>query len=103
MADSFFDHPDRIFQSIRFGAVGYLLKSSLPDRLLEALIEAGEGGAPMWPPIARKMAAHFSKIASKSPADYRLRYREMEVLAYLFDGLSFKLFGSKLGISIAQS
>ncbi|MBL7942940.1 MAG: response regulator transcription factor [Flavobacteriales bacterium] len=93
-----FDDTDRVFHSIRNGAVGYLLKSTPPTRLLEAIIEVNEGGAPMTPSIARKMMQHFQHEEIPAKADYHLTGREREVLTLLVDGLSYKMIADKLGI-----
>src|SRR5262245_43527752 len=54
-----YDDDDRIFQAICAGACGYLLKSTPPARLLEAIREAFEGGSPMSPTIARRVLELF--------------------------------------------
>src|SRR5688572_20842601 len=52
---------DKVFESICNGACGYLLKKTPPAKLLEAIREAHEGGAPMSPEIARKVVTLFQK------------------------------------------
>ncbi|MFN8697898.1 MAG: response regulator [Flavobacteriales bacterium] len=93
-----FDDEERVFTALRNGAIGYLLKSTPPERLLEALAEVSEGGAPMSPSIARKVMSYFN-AQQKSPApDYHLTAREKEVLAALVSGLSYKMTAEKLFI-----
>src|SRR5687768_12192296 len=58
-----YDGQDKVFESICNGACGYLLKKTPPARLLEAIREAHEGGAPMTPEIARKVVSLFQKTA----------------------------------------
>ena len=51
--------PDTIFEALRAGASGYLLKQTPPERLHAALVEAASGGAPMSPSIARLVVSSF--------------------------------------------
>lgn len=94
-----FDDVDKIFLSLRNGALGYLLKSTSPEKLLEALHELYDGGAPMSPVIARKVMTHFQNQhrEDKRP-DYQLSQREIEVLKLLVDGLSYKMIAAELQI-----
>lgn len=90
---------EKVFQSIRNGAVGYILKNTLPDKLLEAVREAYRGGAPMSPEIARKVIGYFR--GSDGPAlTASLSEREIEVLQCLIDGHSYKSIADKLFISV---
>lgn len=97
-----FDDDDKVFYALCFGASGYLLKSTPPSKILEAIKEVHEGGAPMSPVIARKMLQMFRKqppsrqVAEK---DYQLSPREKEVLECLVKGMSLKIIGSTLHIS----
>jgi DNA-binding NarL/FixJ family response regulator len=93
-----FDDENRVFDSLRNGAVGYLLKSSAPDKLLDALADAHAGGVPMSPSIARKMLSHFQNERRDLKKDYDLTLREKEVLALLIEGLSYKLIADRLSI-----
>ena len=54
-----FDDNDRIFQAITHGASGYLLKSSSPGKIIEAIHEAYTGGAPMTPSVAKQVLKHL--------------------------------------------
>jgi DNA-binding NarL/FixJ family response regulator len=94
-----FDDADRVFESLRFGAMGYLLKSSAPSRVLDALIEVYEGGAPMTPSIARKVMLQLQDEEPKQMVDYQLTTREREVLALLVEGHSYKMISSQLDIA----
>lgn len=93
-----FDDSDRVFNSLRNGAMGYLLKSSSPTKLLDALLEVSEGGAPMSPSIAKKVMLHLQSEAPSKTVDYQLTAREKEVLTLLVDGLSYKMIADKLSI-----
>ncbi|MEN9638292.1 MAG: hypothetical protein RLZZ262_160 [Bacteroidota bacterium] len=94
-----FDDADRVFESLRFGAMGYLLKSSAPSRVLDALIEVYEGGAPMTPSIARKVMLQLQDEEPKQMVDYQLTTREREVLALLVEGHSYKMISGQLDIA----
>ena len=92
---------DKIFASICNGASGYLLKNTTPARLLQAIVEVYEGGAPMTPAIAQKVLDKFrrqSPILSKELND--LSVREKEILECLVEGMSYKMIASSCNISI---
>jgi DNA-binding NarL/FixJ family response regulator len=91
---------DKVFESICNGACGYLLKKTPPARLLEAIQEAHEGGAPMSPEIARKVVTLFRRQAPRPPVDHELTPREVELLALLAEGYSYESAGHQLGLSI---
>ena len=94
-----FEEAERVYAALQAGAMGYLLKSTPPDALIAAIREAHEGGAPMTPSIARKVLLQWHAPPAAS-ADHGLNTREREVLQCLVDGLSYKMVGDKLGISI---
>jgi DNA-binding NarL/FixJ family response regulator len=89
---------DRIFEAICAGACGYLLKDTPPARLLECIHEAGSGGAPMSPEVARKVVTMFQKTAPPSRQEHRLSARELEVLRLLADGHSYKTAGAAVSL-----
>lgn len=90
---------EKVFQSIRNGAVGYILKNISSDKLLEAIREAYRGGAPMSPEIARKVIGYF-RGGDNSDLTAPLSEREVEVLQCLIDGHSYKSIAEKLFISV---
>lgn len=97
-----FDDDDKIFEAIKAGAVGYLLKDENPDRLINALYEVVEfGGAPMSPRIARKSLQMLSKakIDAKKVHDSVLSDREMEILKGLVDGKDYKQLATEINLS----
>lgn len=94
-----FDNQDKVFESLCAGAVGYLLKNTPPARLLEAIREVYEGGAPMTPSIARKVMLHFRQHVTTQKEDYHLSQREREVLLHLTNGLSYKMIAAQMGIT----
>lgn len=94
-----FEDEERIFASIKAGASGYLLKNASPDRIIEAVREAHEGGAPMSPSIAMRVLRYFREEAEVATPDYALTDREKEILNALVSGLSYKMIAADVGIS----
>jgi DNA-binding NarL/FixJ family response regulator len=97
-----FDDDEKVFSSICFGASGYLLKNTSPVKIVEAIKEVYEGGAPMTPVIAQKVLQMFRKNPpsnSTPERDYNLSPREKEVLECLVKGMSLKMVGETLFIS----
>jgi DNA-binding NarL/FixJ family response regulator len=91
---------DHVFEAICAGACGYLLKDTPPTRLLEAIRELHEGGAPMSPEIARKTVTMFQRVAPPRSEDGRLSARETEVLRLLAEGHSYKTAAAELNVSL---
>lgn len=96
-----FDEAERVFESICNGACGYLLKRTAPARLLEAIREAKDGGAPMTPEIARQVIDLFRQSPPPPPrAQHGLSPREMQVLALLAEGYAYTNLAAQLDISV---
>lgn len=91
---------DRVFESICKGACGYLLKNTPPARLLEAIAETHNGGAPMSPEIARKVVTLFQKTGPPERIDERLTPQEMRLLRLLVEGHTYQGAADMLKISI---
>lgn len=90
----------KIFDSLKAGASGYLLKhTSLPE-IKESIENLMKGGAPMSPQIARKVISHFNEEAPKKNEDSMLTNREQDIVNGLVDGLSYKLIADRYDISI---
>jgi len=96
-----FEDDDKIFEAIRSGASGYLLKKTSPQQIIEAIHELHQGGAPMSASIARKVIHSFQSPSFNNLKDYELTPREMEILYSLVDGLSYKKIADKYSISIS--
>ena len=90
---------DLLFQALKAGACGYLLKRSSPEELLRAIAEVRSGGAPMTGEIARMVVETFQKPAPEEPTHSELSAREMEILALVAKGQMNKQIGPALGIS----
>jgi DNA-binding NarL/FixJ family response regulator len=95
-----YDDDDRVFQAMCAGACGYLLKSTPPARLLEAITEIANGGAPMSPEVARKVVELFRRVQPPEQAGYRLTPQETRLLRMLVDGHSYKTAAAEAGVSI---
>ncbi|TDH28684.1 response regulator transcription factor [Segetibacter sp. 3557_3] len=96
-----FEEESKIFAAICAGANGYLLKSTVPSKYIDAIREVAEGGSPMSPVIAAKVLKMFKhqNVQVDSITDYNLSSREQEILGLLVDGLSYKLIAGKLFIN----
>ena len=94
-----FDDDKSVFDAIRFGANGYLLKKSAPTAIVNAIIDVCNGGAPMNASIATQVLKMFAGMTSGGK-DYDLSDREKEVLKSLVDGNSYKMVAASLNISI---
>ena len=95
-----FEQSDLIFNSIRAGASGYLLKSTPPEELIQAIEQVHAGGAPMTMQIARKVVDHFRQIQQPSSDVEQLTPREQELLELLSKGCSYKEIADQLAISM---
>jgi DNA-binding NarL/FixJ family response regulator len=101
LMETIFEDDEKVFYSICNGAEGYILKNTPPVRILEAIREIYEGGAPMTPSIASKVLAMFKSGTSFTKDEsYNLSEREREVLKYLVDGMSYKLVAEKCFVSL---
>jgi DNA-binding NarL/FixJ family response regulator len=92
-----FEDDEKLFQCLCAGANGYLLKKTPPGKLVDAIQEVLEGGAPMSPSIAKKVLGTFSTKNQRSI--YNLTAREAEVLQLLTKGYSIKMIAAELIIS----
>ena len=90
-----FDDSEKIFQAVRVGASGYLLKNAPPTKLIEAIRDVVSGGAPMTPTIAYKVLEVFRKKNIELPTNHvsiaQLTERQKEILECLVQGRSYKL------------
>ena len=96
-----FDDDEKIFDAIRAGASGYLLKKTPPSEIIEAIRELYQGGAPMTSSIARRVIQSFQASPPSIIEDYQLTVRENEILYSLVDGLSYKKIADKYCVSIS--
>ena len=95
-----FDDNKNVFESIKNGANGYILKKTAPARLLEYIAEAASGGAPMSANIATQVLKMFSSMNNSKGEDYNLSDREKQVLQFLVNGYSYKMIAAEMIIAI---
>jgi DNA-binding NarL/FixJ family response regulator len=96
-----YEDSERIFQALRAGACGYLLKRAQPERVLAAIQEAHEGGVPMTPEIARKVIGQFRGQVTTANEVEQLSPREREVLELVMHGLGNKAIAERLSVTVA--
>lgn len=96
-----YEEDEKIFEALAAGANGYILKKTAPGKLLEAIRELQDGGAPMSSQIARKVVTAFQGKPSTSGITSldKLSNRENEILELLAKGLLYKEISSQLGIA----
>ncbi|MDO7877565.1 response regulator transcription factor [Hymenobacter sp. ASUV-10] len=94
-----FEDTDNIFEALRRGASGYLLKSTPLPQLKAGLLDVAQGGAPMSRTVARKVLGHFKPSPVTQPA--LLTERERDVVQGLVEGLSEKLVAARLGVGLS--
>lgn len=99
-----YEESEKIFEALSAGASGYILKKTDPARMLEAIRELYEGGAPMSSQIARKVVAAFqkqsqNKLMGESEELDLLTNREKEILELLSRGLMYKEIASQTFLS----
>lgn len=95
-----FEDRDKIFDALRAGATGYLLKKSTAIQIIEAITELANGGSPMSGEIARKVLEFFTHPESGKLNAYTLSERELEILRRLVEGDSYKMIGDHCCISM---
>jgi len=95
-----FDDDDRVFEAIKAGATGYLLKKTSPARIMEAIREVYDGGAPITPSIARRILMHMHSRPAPENSLSQLTEREMQVLGLLAEGKSYKMVAATCGVGI---
>jgi DNA-binding NarL/FixJ family response regulator len=95
-----YEERDLIFDSLRAGAKGYLLKNVRPAELIQAIEQIHLGGAPMSVQVARKVVDYFDGLSRPMAEADNLTKREREVLALLAQGYLYKEISARLGISL---
>lgn len=95
------DDDERIFEALCAGAAGYLLKTTPPARLLQALQEVVAGGSPMSPEIARRAIALFRHLRSARSDEHHLTPHEARLLQLLADGYSYRTAARRLQVSVS--
>lgn len=91
------DDAGSIFEALAAGAHGYILKTTPPAQIMQAISEAVAGGSPMSSAIARKVIQHFHGLPPRNLG--QLTPRELQILEQLAEGYTDKEIGNKLGIA----
>jgi DNA-binding NarL/FixJ family response regulator len=91
---------DNIFNALKAGAAGYISKTSSPVKIIEAIQDAFDGGAPMSSQIARKVVSYFQQDRQVNAELEKLSVREQEILKYLSKGYRYKEISGFLFVSI---
>jgi DNA-binding NarL/FixJ family response regulator len=99
MVTVYADH-DKIFDALKAGACGYLLKCSTPEEVRQAIVDVRKGGAPMSPEIARRVVEAFHQPLPKEAEAMKLSRRETELLDLLSAGLSNKEIADRMCLSV---
>jgi DNA-binding NarL/FixJ family response regulator len=98
MMFTIYEDNDQVFEALKAGATGYILKNTTPDKIIEALLELHAGGSPMSPKIARKVLSAFT---TKKVVTDLISKREQEVLELLSKGYLYKEIGDQLNITLS--
>ena len=94
-----FSEDEMVFPAIKSGALGYLLKDSLPDELIRAIRNVNRGEASLHPSIARRLIQELSQPTTLPPTQEPLTERELEVLRLVAKGYSNEEIGDALIVS----
>lgn len=93
-----FDDDNNVFESIKAGATGYILKKTPYNKVLDAIKELNDGGSPMSSGIARKVLSYFQNYPPATD-NYKLTPREKQIMEALSKGLLYKEVASELSMS----
>lgn len=88
-----------IFEAIKSGADGYILKKSSPQKILDAIQQVFEGGAALTPIVAKQVMAFFKPLPAKPDSPVHLTLREREILVLITQGMTNDMMAEKLFIS----
>lgn len=94
-----YEDDSKIFEALKAGASGYLLKRAAIDEIFDSIMSLHDGGSPMSPMIARKVVASFQKQHLSNQPDGIISEREQEILDLMSEGLRSKEIAAKLFIS----
>ncbi len=95
-----FEDDEKIFNSLKAGAMGYLVKGESMDKILSSIRDVYSGGAPMSFSIARRVLQHFEKKLPEIKGFDELTKREQEILELLSQGFLYKEIADQKCISM---
>lgn len=98
MMFTIYEDSEQVFEALEAGASGYLLKNTKPEKIIAAVKELQDGGAPMTAGIARRVVHSFQRQTMIANEQAKLSARENDVLTLLAKGLLYKEIAQKLGI-----
>lgn len=94
-----YEEDEKVFEALKAGASGYMLKKHGPQKIIEALKELYNGGSPMSADIARKVVTAFHAAEKKDEPAYYLTKREQDILQLLAKGMLYKEIAQQIAIS----
>src|SRR6476661_7082969 len=94
-----YEDDEKVFEALKAGASGYMLKKHGPQKIIEALKELHNGGSPMSTDIARKVVSAFHANEKHSESGYHLTKREFDILQLLAKGMLYKEIAQQISIS----
>jgi DNA-binding NarL/FixJ family response regulator len=94
-----YEDNELIFEALKAGANGYLIKSSPPEEMLQAIRDACNGSTPLSGPVALRVMEHFHKMGPSPKETENLSARERQILDLLAMGFIYKEIGIKLSIT----
>ena len=99
MMFTIYENSDTVFEALKAGATGYILKNSSPVKIIESLQELHNGGSPMNPEIAKKLVQRFQK-QTFSENEYNLTPKEQKILELMSKGYLYKEIAGKLNNTV---
>ncbi|MBA4155292.1 response regulator transcription factor [Flavobacterium sp.] len=96
-----YEDNDQVFEALKAGASGYILKNTSPEKITDAILELYDGGSPMSPKIARKVLSSFNINLVNHAITELISKREQEVLELLSKGYLYKEIAEKLNITLS--
>ena len=94
-----YEDDEQVFEALKAGASGYMLKKHGPQKIIESLKELYQGGSPMSADIARKVVSALHTTDKRSEPAYHLTKRELDILQLLAKGMLYKEIALQISIS----